>query len=167
MQKNICQIPNLEVREKFPSTLRNTGREAQHQEIAISTPLETEIQEALEHLPQAKPVQCSTSTPTHPITSDIEENADWQSVLKHPAEDCQEEGTGTNANQIPQAPHPTTRPQNHQALALTPQMRLLNWIWESQGGLNYGPDPLTSEESGQLVMKPDRKSGCEKGYFHP
>ena len=161
MQKNICQIPNLEVREKFPSTLHNTGREAQHQEIAISTPLETEVQEALEHLPQAKPVQCSTSTPTPLITSDIEENADWQSVLKKPAEDCQEEGTGINANQIPLTPHPATRPQNHQASALTPQMRLLSWIWESQSGPNYRPDPLTSEGSGQLVMKPEGNQDVE------
>ena len=134
------------------------------------TPLETEIQEALEHLQQArqpthatmKPVQCSTSTSTPLITSDIEENADCQNVLKNPAEDCQEAGTGKNANQIPLAPHPTTRHQNHQALALTPQMRLLNWILESQGGLNYGPDPLTSEGSGQLVMKPDSNQDVKR-----
>ena len=177
MQKNLCPRSNLEEKGKLLSALHNTRKEVQQQEIAISIPQETEIQDTLEHLQQqqqehqtGQPVQATQSPEQHPspsstplVTSGIEENADWPNVLKDPSEGCQGAETGTSATQIPPAPHSTpTRPKDQQALALTPQMRVLTWILETQGDLNCGLDPLISDGSKQLVTEPESNHGVER-----
>ncbi len=180
MQKNLCPRSNLEEKGKLLSALHNTRKEVQQQEIAISIPQETEIQDTLEHLQQrqqehqtGQPVQATQSPEQHPspsstplVNSGIEENADWPNILKDPSEGCQGAEAGTSASQIPPALHSTpTWPKDQQALAPTPQMRLLTWILETQSGLNCGLDPLISDGSKQLVTEPESNQGVERDTF--